>query len=184
MEILNVLQSEPYNFKLKDTSNIGDAVHLGSSFLRDKDGTLTMNPNHYLKRMEDSYERLFSGEAIDGKVKSPLDSGDHPELNTSEFLKGDNIIIYQSLIGAFQWAVSIGRWDIMTAVMTLSSFYLRSTRVGHLNRVKRVYAYLLNHQYYRIRFDVRKPNHNTTPVHTYNWSNTAYDTIAEEQRCT
>ena len=108
--ILKALQSEPYNFKLKGTSTINGAVHLGSFFfLRDKDGTLTMNPNHYLKRMEESYKLRFPGEEIDRKVKSPLDPDDHPELDTSEFLKGDDIIIYQSLIGAFQWAVSIGR---------------------------------------------------------------------------
>ena len=106
MEIINVLQSKPYNFKFKGTSNIDGAVHLGSSFLRDKDGVLTMNPNHYLKRMEDSYKRLFPGEKIDKKVKSPLDPGDHPELDTSDFLDGDDIVIYESLIGAFQWAVN------------------------------------------------------------------------------
>ena len=138
-----------------------------------------MNPNHYLKRMEDSYKRLFPGEKIDEKVKSPLDPGNHPELDTSDFLDGDDIVIYQSLIGAFQWAVSIGRFDVMTAVMTLSSFRAQPC-VGHLKRIKRIYAYLLNHRYYRIRFDVREPNHDTTPVHTYDWSNTAYDTIAEE----
>ena len=108
-----------------------------------------------------------------------MDPGDHPELDTRKFLEGDDIIIYQSLIGAFQWAVSIGRFDVMTAVMTLSSFRAQP-RVGHLERVKRIYAYLLNHCYYRIRFDVREPNHNTTSVYTHNWSNTAYDTIAEE----
>ena len=94
MEIINVLQLKLYNFKFKGISNIDDAVHLGSSFLRDKDGVLTMNPNHYLKRMEDSYKRLFPGEKIDEKVKSPLDPGDHPELDTSNFLDGNNIVIY------------------------------------------------------------------------------------------
>ena len=67
----------------------------------------------------------------------------------------------------------------MTAVMTLLSFRAQP-RVGHLDRVKSVYAYLLNHRYYRIRFDVREPSHNATPVHTHDWSNTAYDTIAEK----
>ena len=109
LAILKVLQSEPYNFKSKGTSTIDGAVHLGSSFLRDKDGTLTMNPNHYLKRMEELYKLRFTGEEIDRKVKSPLDPDDHPELDTSKFLEGGDIVIYQSLIGAFQWAVSIGR---------------------------------------------------------------------------
>ena len=46
--ILNVLQLGPYNFKLKGTSNIDGAVHLGSFLSRDTDGTLTMNPTDYL----------------------------------------------------------------------------------------------------------------------------------------
>jgi len=41
-----------------------------------------------------------------------------------------------------QWAVSIGRWDIQTAVMTLSSFRAQP-RQGHLDRAKRVYILLL-----------------------------------------
>ena len=36
------------------------------------------------------------------KVKSPLESDDHPELDTSPFLDEDDTQIYQSLIGAMQ----------------------------------------------------------------------------------
>ena len=61
----------------------------------------------------------------------------------------------------------------MTAVMTLSSFRAQP-RVGYMKRVKRVYEYLINHRHYRIRFDVRRPNHEYTPVPTHDWSNTAY----------
>ena len=45
-------------------------------------------------------------------VQSPLDPGDHPKLDASNFLDKDNTKIYQSLIGAMQWEISIGRWDI------------------------------------------------------------------------
>ena len=71
--------------------------------------------------MEETYERLFE-EPPNDKVSSPLTKGDHPELDTSEFLEENDIEIYQSLIGSMQWAVSIGRWDTQTAVMTLSIF--------------------------------------------------------------
>ena len=66
--ILKMLQSEPYNFKLEGANNINGAVNLRSSFLRDKDGTLTMNSNHYLKRMEVSYQLHFLGEEINKEV--------------------------------------------------------------------------------------------------------------------
>ena len=129
--------------------------------------------------MEEAYKLRFPGEEIPTDVKSPLDPGDHPELDTSNFLGSDETQIYQSLIGGFQWAVSIGRWDIMTAVMTLSSFRAQP-REGHLARVKRVYAYLMKNRNYRIRFDVREPNHEGTPINRFNWHNTVYDTSAEE----
>jgi hypothetical protein len=40
-----------------------------------------------------------------------------------------------------QWAVLIGRLDIATAVMSLSSFCAMPRR-GHLERAKRIYGYL------------------------------------------
>jgi hypothetical protein len=36
------------------------------------------------------------------KANSPLDSNDHPEVDTSEFLDEDSIQQYQSLIGSMQ----------------------------------------------------------------------------------
>ena len=96
-----------------------------------------MDPSEYIDKMEETYERLF-GEPPNDKVSSPLTKGDHPELDTSVFLEENDIEIYQSLIGSMQWAVSIGRWDTQTAVMTLSSFRAQP-RQGHLDRAKRVY---------------------------------------------
>ena len=93
--------------------------------------------------MEASYKQRFPEEKLNRKVSSPLEPGDHPELDTSEFLDQDDTEIYQSLIGAFQWAITIGRWDIQTAVMTMSSFRAQP-RAGHLLRVKRIYNYIIN----------------------------------------
>jgi hypothetical protein len=45
------------------------------------------------------------------------------------------------MIGAPQWMVTIGRFDIFTAVMSLSSFRAEP-RVGHLERLKRIYGFL------------------------------------------
>ena len=90
--------------------------------------------------MVETYVRLF-GEKPKEHYSSPLEKGDHPELNTSDLLVADGIQKYQSMIGAMQWAISIGRFDIATAVMSLSSFHV-TPRVGHLERCKRIYVYL------------------------------------------
>jgi hypothetical protein len=73
---------------------------------------------------------------------SPLEKGDHPELDDTPFLEADGIQDYQSVIGSAQWAISLGRLDIQTAVMTLSSFQ-SAPRIGHLERAKRVVRYLV-----------------------------------------
>ena len=64
---------------------------------------------------------------------------DHPELDDTEFLDINGIQMYQSLIGAGKWAVSLGRFDISTAIMTMSKFRT-SPRKGHLDRVRRIYG--------------------------------------------
>jgi hypothetical protein len=62
---------------------------------------------------------------------SPLEKGDHPEVGTSDYLDANGIQKYQSMIGNLQWMVSIGRFDILTSVMTMSGFRV-APRKGHL----------------------------------------------------
>ena len=71
--------------------------------------------------MVQSYECMF-GEKPSTNAYSPLEKGDHPELDESELLDQTGIQQYQSLIGQLQWAISLGRFDVATAVMTMSSF--------------------------------------------------------------
>jgi hypothetical protein len=54
------------------------------------------------------------------------------------------------MIGALQWIVTIGRFDINTAVMTMSGFRM-APRVGLLNLLKRIYGYLLKMKHASIR---------------------------------
>jgi hypothetical protein len=72
--------------------------------------------------MEDAYKQQFRKKP-NQKHRSPLVKGDHPELDKSKFLDQVSIdIYYQVLVGAIQWAISIGQWDIQSAVMSLPSF--------------------------------------------------------------
>jgi hypothetical protein len=74
-------------------------------------------------------------------VTAPLDKGDHLDLDTSELCTEEHISQYQSMIGSLQWIVTIGRFDIHTAIMTMSGFRI-APRVGHLKRLQRIYGYL------------------------------------------
>jgi hypothetical protein len=87
----------------------------------------------------DTYVQLYGEKPRN--ASSPLEENDHPEMVKSPFLRQDKTQQFQSLIGAMQWAVSIGRLDIATAVMSLSSFRAMPRR-GHLERAKQIYGYL------------------------------------------
>jgi hypothetical protein len=93
----------------------------------------------YVDKMIDTYVQLYGEKPR--KASSPLEQNDHPEMDDSPFLGQDETQQFQSLIGAMQWAVSIGRLDIATAVMSLSSFHAMPRR-GHLERAKQIYGYL------------------------------------------
>ena len=75
------------------------------------------------------------------KYKSPLEQGDHPELDFTGKCNDEDIQDYQTMIGTLQWLLSLGRFDIFSAVVTLSRFRI-DPRVGHLERLKRVYGYV------------------------------------------
>ena len=169
------LLAEKYKYKLKGTGDI--AFHLGCDFFRDDDGVLCMAPRKYIDKMIDGYFNMF-GEKPRTRYSSPLEKGNHPELDTSELLDESGIQKYQSLVGSLQWAVSIGRLDITTAVMTLSGF--RSIpRQGHLDRAKRVTGYLAKMKHAAIRFRTNIPNYTDIHHTPYNWEQSVYGNIKE-----
>ena len=158
-EITDALEKE-HGFKLKGTGPI--TYHLGSNFFRDSKGVLCMAPKKYIDRMSEIYLRLF-GTKPRTTFTSPLEKGDHPELDTSPELGAKGIKQYQSLIGAAQWAVSLGRLDIATVVMTLSSF-CAAPREGHLSRIRRVFGYLVKMKHATIRFRTGMPDYSGVPI--------------------
>jgi hypothetical protein len=162
-----------YEYKLKGTGEI--SFHLGCDFWRDENGILCFAPLKYIEKMIDTYERLF-GRKPSKKVRSPLEPNDHPELDTSELLNDEGVKIYQSLIGAMQWAVSIGRMDITTAVMTMSGFRI-APRQGHLERCKRIYCYLANFSQATIMVKTEEPDYSALPTKEYDWANSVYGNV-------
>ena len=172
--IVETLQ-EKYKFKLKGTGPL--KYHLGMNFFRNDEGVLCMAPKQYLDRMMESYERFF-GSKPKQNILSPLEKGDHPELDTSELLDDEGVRKYQSLVGAMQWAVSIGRIDITTAVMTMSSFRA-APRQGHLDRVKRIYGYLAKMRKAVICIRTQEPDYSAIPDQHYDWEYTVYGEIQE-----
>jgi len=123
---------DKYRFKLKGRDPI--AFHLGCDFFGDDNSILCIAPCKYIDKMIATYEDLF-GSKPKQNVLSPLEKGDHPKLDTSELLEEKGVEIYLSLIGQVQWVVSLARFDIATAVMTLSGFRV-APHIGYLDHVK------------------------------------------------
>ncbi|CAJ1931198.1 unnamed protein product [Cylindrotheca closterium] len=165
-----------YKFKLKGTGPL--TFHLGCDFGRDEHGVLYMSPKKYIERMVDNYERIY-GEKPKTNVTSPLEKGDHPECDTTDLLDPEGVTQYQSLVGQLQWAISLGRLDIATAVMSMSSFR-SAPRVGHLHRVKRICGYLVKMKHACIRFRTGMPDYTDVPEPIYEWADSVYGCPVEE----
>jgi len=162
-------------FKLKGSGPT--EFHLGCDFFRDEEGVLCCAPKKHVEKILENYRRIYG--TWPKPATSPLTTGDHPKLDASELLNEDDQKAYQSLIGAPQWVIQIGRFDIQTAVMTLSRFRAVPRR-GHLDRVKRIHGCLskMHHATIEIRTDT--PDYLNIPVKLCAWECSCYADAKEE----
>ena len=166
--------SRTYSLQLKDVGTM--KYHLGCDFFRDPDGTLGFGPLKYIDKMMGNYEKFFND--APREYSSPLEKNDHPELDITELLDAEGIKKYQSMIGELQWAVSLGRFDILTAVMTMSQYRV-APRTGHLLRLKRMYGYLQRFKNGVIRVRTDKPDHSHLPDIEHDWAYSVYGDVEE-----
>ena len=134
--------------------------HLGGDFHRavKPEPILTWGSKTYIRRMLANYKNIFHEEVKKKKVYSPLERGDHPELDESEFCDELNKKHYLCMVGELQWAVTLGRFDIMCAVNAMSR-YRPQPRVGHMDRLKRMYQYLNTYPETSIKFNTEIPDY-------------------------
>jgi Reverse transcriptase (RNA-dependent DNA polymerase) len=127
----DVLQNK-HKFKLKGTGPI--TFHLGMDFTRDDNGELCISPTKYIEKLIKNYEKLFGSSPKE--FASSLEKGDHPEVDMLELCTTEQVAQYQPMIRSLQWIATIGRFDIHTAVMTMSGFCI-TPRIRHLERLRR-----------------------------------------------
>ena len=157
-----------YSLKFK---GVGPPVyHHGCTYKKDPDGTLPADPRRYVNKILESYER---------KSRPPLQGGDQPELDTSELCDEHQTKQFQTLIGQFQWLISLGRFDIAVRVMSLSRFRAQP-RKGHLDRAKRIVGYLLFLPDGAIRFRTREPDFSSLKDQECDWTRSVYSGACEQ----
>ena len=94
-----------------------------------------------------------------------------PELNE------EGSAIYM-LVGQSQWLISLGRFDIACAIMTMSRFRAGPWE-GHMKRMKRIYGYMKQYMKGCIRVRVDLPDYTYLQQVKYNLT-IIYGDMSEE----
>ena len=87
--------TDVYKYKLKGVGP--PSYHLGGTFERDKDGTLSWGAKRYIDKILEKFERAYGHKPK--QYTSPVDDKDSHELDSSPLLDNDGISKCQSLIG-------------------------------------------------------------------------------------
>ena len=96
-------------------------------------------------------------------------SDDHPEVTNSGLLNNDeHSRKKEMLIGYGQWAVSLGRFDVMCTIQTMARL-AAAPKQEYLKRMIRVLGYLKNHAMYGIIVVMRERILSTTEDVVVNW---------------
>eukprot|EP00957_Ditylum_brightwellii_P181954 13862248-Ditylum_brightwellii.AAC.1 len=114
-----------------------------------------------------SYEQLFCEPVPKREVHAPLEQGDHPEIDDSPLLDIEDIKKYWQMIGEMQWAVTLGRIDIIADTMTMAIFRPAPCQ-GHLKHLKCIYCFLCNYKKTAIKFNKEMPDYSNHKVEKKN----------------
>lgn len=98
-----------------------------------------------------------------------MDSDYHPEADTSPTLDPREATVYRGLIGAANWVVTLGRFDVAYTVNTLAR-YSMAPRQGHFAAALHLFGYLKHARSGQILIDPAHPTLEGSPVASYNWT--------------
>ncbi len=109
------------------------------------------------------------GKRLPTKVTTPLTSGYRPELDQSDDLNPERQNYYQGLIGVLRWITELGRLDILLPVSMMSR-YLVAARIGHLDQLFHMFAYLKRYDASTMVFDDSEPHFDESRFRCCDWS--------------
>jgi Reverse transcriptase (RNA-dependent DNA polymerase). len=163
-----VIDALRQSYELKESSVGLPTRYLGANVehvqLNDGRESWAMSSKDYVTSAISNVEsmRKLDGEPplkVYGDCKRPYPKDYRPEIDASDELDSQGIHRFQELIGILQWAVELGRVDIMTEVSCLSQ-HLCAPRVGHLDAAYMIFRFLqrnINKNTGRIAFDPMIP---------------------------
>ena len=132
-------------------------AYLEKKVLNDKD-VWTMCSKDYVKMAVENIQVQLKkdGKGLTNRAVTPMINDYSPELDESDELDNDEITFYQEIIGMMRWAIEIGRVDINMEISLLSS-YQAAPRLGHLEQLLHVVAYLKKKPKLTLYFDPSLP---------------------------
>ena len=156
---------EVYGYELKGVGK--PEYYNGGDVGYDKEqGKWFLGARTFIKNTVEKIEKLL--EITMKNYGSPMETGDHPEVDDTDLLYGTDITMYQMLIGCAQWAVTLGRYDVQYATNTLARFG-SAPREGHIRRAIRIFGYLKHNNKGRILFDIAEPDTSRVEFKDNDW---------------
>ena len=147
------------SFKLKEKS-IGDpGQYLGGKLrkvsLENGVDCWAFSSTQYVQDAVNNVEQYLKkkGEKLVAKLPAPFKNNYRPKVDVSKKLNEDEASYYHSLIGVLRWIVGLGRVDINTKVLMMSS-HLALPRVGHLEAVFRIFSHLMKKHNSEMMYDL------------------------------
>ena len=170
------MKSIQTKFKLKDDKTEEPEVYLGANMSKmdnvHGDSCWAMSLDKYCNALVKNVESILErkGLRLPSKCVLSLSNGYKPEMDCTAELKADGVQQYQEIVGQLQWAVELGRVDILLET-SLMSTYLAMPREGHLEQLLHIVGYLKSHKKMRILFDASYPKVKESWFQGYDWFN-------------
>ena len=85
---------------------------------------------------------------------------------------------YLTMVGQLQWLATLGRFDMHAQVATMSRFRAAPRQV-HMDRLKRIYTYVIWTKDYAIGFRTDQPDYCFLPDQDFDWTYSVYGNVQE-----
>ena len=127
--------------------------------------------NTFVKHMMNNFKNNFGFETTNQNTAMPHYC--NPELDITDICNDDEKAQYWKCIGKTQWAVALGRIDIMYAAIVLYRF-LPVPRNVWLAKIQHLYNYLKKYTSTTINFNARIPVYDNFNTINRDWGNVYY----------
>ena len=166
-------------FYIKDGSVGPPDIYLGNKVtkvtLENGKKAWAWSSSQYVQNAVKNIENYLKekGKSLARHMKAPFSADYKPELDVSPELGPADAAHYQSLIGILRWIVELGRGDI-TVEASLMASCMALPRIGHLEQVYNIFAYLKSKHNAEMIFDPTEPEIDDNQFKREDWSSSVY----------